>query len=82
MRYVTAILGAILIFAGIFLLSAIALVFLPAVFRTEVHVGGFYTNNLIGVVLGSLGGSASFRATIRHAKAKNLKKDSKTGTAA
>lgn len=74
MRYVTAILGALFIFVATFILMSVVVAFLPPVFRTPVTVGVFQTNNVIGLVLASLAATASFRGTLRRARAKDAKK--------
>jgi hypothetical protein len=70
MRYVTALVGAVFVFVVVFILTAILIAFLPAVFRVTVQVGAFYTNNVGGVVLGALAAAGSFRATVRRGQAK------------
>jgi hypothetical protein len=69
MRYITALVGALLIFAGVFILTAILVAFLPPIFSATVTIGAFYTNNIIGVLLGSVAATASFRATLHRARA-------------
>jgi L-asparagine transporter-like permease len=66
MRYVTASIGALFIFAAVFILSAFMMPLLPSFLRQTVQVGGFYTNNIVGLVLSLLAAAASYRATLRH----------------
>ncbi|HZZ43968.1 MAG TPA: hypothetical protein VFE58_13610 [Tepidisphaeraceae bacterium] len=73
MRYITATFGAIFIFVALFLLTCVAVALLPPIFRTPVDLGLFQTNNVIGLALSFFAASASFRATLRRARAKNLK---------
>jgi len=74
MRYITAFLGGIFIFVGVFILSAIVVACLPPVFRTTIHLGFVSTNNVLGYLLAGLAATASFRATLRRARAKDAKK--------
>jgi hypothetical protein len=74
MRYLTAILGALFMFAATFVLSALVVPFLPDVFRTEVTIGMFHTNNPLGLLLGSLAATASFHSTLRLARAKDAER--------
>lgn len=73
-RYITAAIGAIFIFAAVFILTALLVPALPPVFRMPVNLGLFYTNNIFGAALAALAATASFRATLRRAKIKDLKK--------
>jgi hypothetical protein len=64
-----AFVGATLVFVGVFFLwGAFINPFLPAIFRSYVHVGDFGTNNRIGAILASLCAASSFRATLKTAK--------------
>ena len=74
MRYIMAFLGGIFIFVAVFILSAIVVACLPPVFRTTVHLGLLSTNNLLGYIVACLAATASFRATLRRARAKDAKK--------
>jgi hypothetical protein len=69
MKHITALVGAVFVFVGVFILTAILIAFLPPIFRVMVNVGPFYTNNVIGVVLGALAAAGSFRATMRRGQA-------------
>jgi hypothetical protein len=66
MRYVTAIIGALLIFVGAFILSFVFVPLYPAFLRQWVDLGFMSTNNVVGLLLASLAATASFRATLRH----------------
>ena len=65
MRYITATIGEIFIFVGVFILSTFVVAMLPPIFSTPIHLGVFYTNNIFGVILGLLAAAGSFRATLR-----------------
>jgi drug/metabolite transporter (DMT)-like permease len=68
-RYLTATIGALLIFAGVFLICGIFITpRLPDIFQSYVHIGDFGTNNLVGVVLGLIAAASSFFATLRMKK--------------
>jgi hypothetical protein len=69
MRYLTAIIGALLIFVGVFFICGIFLTpHLPGFFQSYVHIGSFGTNNLVGVVLGLIAAASSFFATLKMKK--------------
>ena len=59
---------------AVFILTAIVVAFLPPVFRTQVSLGGVHTNNVVGLVLGCLAATGSFRATVRRSRAKDAAK--------
>jgi hypothetical protein len=65
MRYITAIVGALFIFAATFIITAFLVPFYPAFLRQTINLGFMYTNNIVGLVLASLAATASFRATLR-----------------
>jgi len=66
MRYLTAIIGALLIFAGVFFICGIFITpHLPGFFQSYIHIGSFGTNNLVGVILGLIAAASSFFATLR-----------------
>jgi hypothetical protein len=68
-RYITATIGALLIFVGVFFLCGVFLTpHLPDFFQSYVHIGTFGTNNLVGVLLGLFAGASSFFATLRRKK--------------
>lgn len=80
MRYLTAIVGGLLIFGFTFLLSALVVgLLLPPIFRTTVHVGFFHTNNVLGLLLASAAATISFRATLRRGRVGNQWKLRQTG---
>jgi hypothetical protein len=69
LKYIVASLGAVFIFASVFLLWGIIVnPLLPPVFNAYVHVGEFGTNNWLGAILGLIAASLSFRATLRKQK--------------
>ena len=66
MRYLTAIVGGLLIYVAIFFITGLFITpFLPAILRPNIDILGLRTNNLIGIILGALAGGSSFRATIK-----------------
>jgi len=69
MRYVTATLGALLIFAGVFIICGIFLTPYISESFSSIHIVGFgtsfETNNIAGVVLGFAAAASSFIATLR-----------------
>jgi hypothetical protein len=68
-RYLTAIVGALFIFVAVFFLCGIFMnPHLPDFFQSYIHIGAFGTNNLAGVILGSLAAASSFFATLRRKK--------------
>jgi drug/metabolite transporter (DMT)-like permease len=68
-RYLTAIIGALLIFAGVFFICGVFLnPHLPDLFQSYIHIGTFGTNNLAGIILGLLAAASSFFATLRRKK--------------
>ena len=68
-RYLTAIIGALLIFAGVFFICGIFITpHLPEIFQSYIPSENFGTNNIVGVVLGLIAGASSFFATIRMKK--------------
>ena len=72
MRYITAVLGALLIFVATFILSAFLVPLYPVFLRQWVNLGFIQTNNVVGLLLASLAATASFRATLRrYAKKKS-----------
>jgi hypothetical protein len=79
MRYVTAIVGGVLIFGFTFLLSALMVALLPPIFRTTFHIGFFHTNNLLGLLLASAAATLSFPATLRRARASDERKSRQSG---
>jgi hypothetical protein len=65
-RYVTAVVGAILIFGGVFLICGIFVTpNLPGYFQSYVHVAAIGTNNPLGVLLGLAAAVSSFLATLK-----------------
>lgn len=65
-RYISAVVGGLLIFGGVFLICGIFITpNLPEFLRCYVHVGPVGTNNLLGLALGLAAASSSFRATLR-----------------
>lgn len=68
-RYITATIGALLIFVGVFVVCGVFInPHLPDFFQSYVHIGSFGTNNLAGVILGLLAAASSFFATLRMKK--------------
>jgi hypothetical protein len=68
-RYITATVGALLIFAGVFFICGVFLnPHLPEFFQSYVHIGSFGTNNLVGVTLGLIAAASSFFATLKMKK--------------
>ena len=68
-RYLTATVGALLIFVAVFFLCGIFVTpHLPDFFQSYVHIGSFGTNNLVGVILGLAAGASSFFATLKMRK--------------
>jgi len=64
-RYITATIGALLIFVAVFFLCGIFVTpHLPDFFQ-YIHIGNFGTNNLAGVILGGVAAASSFFATLR-----------------
>lgn len=71
MRWLVAILGALLIFVGVFLVSGLALAMIfPQALKYNVGVGSLSTNNPVGLALGALAAAQSFRASLRRRAAK------------
>jgi hypothetical protein len=73
MRYITASVGGLFIFVGVFILSALLLPMVPHYHRLNVQVGPMYTNNIVGVLLGMAAATASVRATLRREAKKRLR---------
>ena len=74
MRYLTATLGGVFIFLGVFVLTAILVAFLPPIFRVQMNLGFVRTNNALGTALALIASIASFRATLRRARAEDAKR--------
>jgi predicted permease len=69
MKYVVAIIGAALVFVGVFFLwGAFINPMLPSIFQSYIHIGAFGTNNLLGVILGLAAAASSFFATLKMKK--------------
>ena len=65
-RYITATIGALLIFVGVFFICGIFVTpHLPDFFQSYVNIGSFGTNNIVGVILGLIAAVSSFFATLR-----------------
>ena len=76
MKYVVATIGAIFIFLAVFFLTALVLTALaPNFLRYWINLGFVRTNNLPGIILGTLAGIASFRATLRRYDKKAREKE-------
>jgi len=70
-KYFIAISGAILVFTGTWIVIGLLVApFLPGMLRPTVSLGIITTNNLLGVIVGGLTASSSFRATLRHYRKK------------
>jgi hypothetical protein len=77
MRYLIATIGAVLIYAAVFLISLILFPYLPEFLRQYVVIWPWpriATNNIVGILIASLAAASSFRGTLRHYKAKDLKR--------
>ena len=71
MGYVVGFLGAVLVFVGVSIVSTVFLwQFLPSAMEQWIGIGGIVTSNIVGVLLGSLAATASFRATLKHYRKK------------
>jgi len=70
MKTIVGIVGAVLIFSGVFLITGMFLLpVLPPVMQPTIKVGSFfYTTNLLGMALGCLAGYASYSATVAKKK--------------
>jgi hypothetical protein len=71
MRYITATIGAFLIFLAVFILSGFALAFLPGFFSYWIDLGFAQTNNPLGAIVAAMAATASFRATLKHYREKD-----------
>ncbi len=72
MRYLTATIGALFVFAGAFILTSIVVVGWVPVLIIPVTFAGFTTNNPVGLALSVLAAISSFAATLRrHRKQKS-----------
>lgn len=68
-NYAVAIIGAALVFIGVFFLWGVFInPLLPGIFQAYVHFGYLGTNNWLGWVLGSIAATSSFRATLKKQK--------------
>lgn len=66
LHYFTAVIGAIVIFMAIFIITAVFIVPLwPRFLARQVGTGTFSTNNILGLVLGICGAIHSYRASIK-----------------
>ncbi|MGA2800995.1 MAG: hypothetical protein ABSE97_01270 [Verrucomicrobiota bacterium] len=69
LRYLTAIIGALLIFVAVFVLCGIFInPHLPDFFQSYIRIGKFGTNNPVGVALGLIAAASSFLATLKMKK--------------
>jgi len=69
LKYVVAVIGAALVFVGVFLIwGAFINPLLPSIFQSYMHIGGFGTNNFVGVILGIAAAASSFFATLKMKK--------------
>lgn len=65
-RYITAVVGALLIFGGVFFICGLFVTpNLPEFFQSYVHIGAIGTNNPLGVLFGLVTAVSSFLATLR-----------------
>jgi hypothetical protein len=65
-RYLTATIGALLIFIAVFFLCGVFVTpHLPEFFQSYIHIGSFGTNNLVGVIIGLTAGASSFFSTLK-----------------
>ena len=75
MRYIVAFVGALSIFVGTFILSALLAPVLPDVLKQPVNLGIVYTNYPVGWALALLAGTLSWRGTLRQYAKKTKSKD-------
>jgi len=68
-RSLTAIVAAVFMFVAVFFLCSIFLSpHLPEFLQINVQLGHLSTNNIVGLILGSLAAASSFFATLRMKK--------------
>ena len=68
-KYAVAVIGSAFIFVAVFFLwGAFVNPLLPGIFQTYIHIGDVGTNNWLGLILGSLAATSSFRSTLKKTK--------------
>ena len=78
-RYVVAIVGSVIVFIGVFVISGIAVASIaPQLLRLNIGIGLVKTNNIVGLVLGGLAAASSARATLRRYKKRSEKRSGNT----
>jgi hypothetical protein len=70
MRYLVACIGAVLIFFCAFILTAIIFGMLGLTY--PISLFGIHTNNPFGFIFSTIASTASYRATLRRAKERDL----------
>jgi len=63
-RYIVGLVGALIVFVGIFVVVGLFVSLLPNFLRPVIYIGDFSTNNIIGVILGVAGAASSFMASV------------------